>query len=95
MKKNFKIEISSNPATGYVFVSAITGDHSKVTAKDIEKAKADYYAEAKKLAAARRAARSVQRRIPWRKQMSPKCPQCGFKPTKGRPKKLNDKKIKN
>lgn len=26
--------------------------------------------------------------------MSPKCPQCGYEPPKGRPKKLNDKKVK-
>ena len=26
--------------------------------------------------------------------MSPKCPQCGYEPPKGRPKKLDDKKIK-
>lgn len=26
--------------------------------------------------------------------MSPKCPQCGYEPPRGRPKKLDDKKIK-
>lgn len=26
--------------------------------------------------------------------MSPKCPQCGYEPPRGRPKKLDDKKVK-
>ena len=26
--------------------------------------------------------------------MSPKCPQCGYEPPKGRPKKLDDAKVK-
>jgi transposase len=26
--------------------------------------------------------------------MSPKCPQCGYEPPNGRPKKLDDKKVK-
>lgn len=26
--------------------------------------------------------------------MSPKCPQCGYEPPKGRPKRLDDKKVR-
>ena len=37
--------------------------------------------------------RAVSRK--WRKnRMSPKCPNCGYEPPKGRPKKLDDKKVK-
>lgn len=52
-KAQNKIEVSHNPDTGHVFIKSITGE---VTAEDLKQAKGDYYAEAKKFAAARRAA---------------------------------------